>query len=46
MVRKLQEAHKQRGIIIINKKKSEYMIFGNREKEDLPLEDDYINWGR
>jgi hypothetical protein len=38
MVRKLQEAYEQRGIII-NKNKSEYLIFENNEKEDLPLED-------
>jgi hypothetical protein len=42
MVRKLQEAYQHRGLII-NKKKSEYMIFGNNEKEDLPLVDGYIS---
>jgi hypothetical protein len=42
MVRKLQEAYEQRGLII-NKKKSEYVIFGNNEKEGLPLEDDYVS---
>jgi hypothetical protein len=41
MIRKLQEAYEQRGLII-NKKKSEHMILGNNEKENLPLED-YIN---
>jgi hypothetical protein len=42
MVRKLQEAYEQRSLII-NTKKSEYMIFGNNEKEDLPLKDAYIS---
>jgi hypothetical protein len=40
MVRKLQEAYEQS--LITNKKKSEYMIFGNNGREDLPLEDDNI----
>jgi hypothetical protein len=42
MIRKLQEACEKR-CIIINKKKSEHMIFGSNEKEDLPLEDEYIS---
>jgi hypothetical protein len=42
VVRKLQDAHEHRGLII-NKRKSEYMIFGNNEKEYLPLEDNYIS---
>jgi hypothetical protein len=42
MVRKLQ-AYEQRGLLI-NNKKSKYVIFGNNEKEDLALDDDYI-WG-
>jgi hypothetical protein len=27
----------------INKKKSEYMVFGNNGKGNLPLEDDYVS---
>jgi hypothetical protein len=42
MGRKLQEAYEQSSLII-NKRKSEYMIFGNNEKEYLPLEDDHIS---
>jgi hypothetical protein len=42
MVRKLQEAYEQRGVIV-NTKKSEYMIFGNSEKEDVPLEDGCVS---
>jgi hypothetical protein len=41
MIRKLQEAYEQRGLII-NEKKSEYMTFGNNGNEELPLEDDYV----
>jgi hypothetical protein len=40
VVRKLQEAYEQRGLII-NTTKSECMMFGNNEKRDLPLKDDY-----
>jgi hypothetical protein len=40
--RKLQEARKQRGLII-NKEKSDYMIFGNNEKEELLPEDDCVS---
>jgi hypothetical protein len=39
---KLQEAYGQRDPII-NKNKSKYTIFGNNEKGDLALEDDYIS---
>jgi hypothetical protein len=42
MFRKLQEAYEQRGLII-NKKKSEYMIFGNNEEEELFLDDDNMS---
>jgi hypothetical protein len=42
MVRKPQEAYEQRGQII-NKRKCQCMIFGNNDKEDLPLEDNYIS---
>jgi hypothetical protein len=42
IVRKPQEAYEQRGLII-NKKNSEYVIFGNNKEENLPLEDDYIS---
>jgi hypothetical protein len=42
MVRKLQEAYEQR-VLTINIKNSELMIFGNNEKEDLPLDGDYIS---
>jgi hypothetical protein len=38
MIRKLQAAHEQRGLII-NKKKSQCMILGNNEEENLPVED-------
>jgi hypothetical protein len=42
MVRKLQDSYEQRSLII-NKRQSEYMIFGNNEKEDPPLENDYTS---
>jgi hypothetical protein len=42
MVMELQEVHEQKGPII-NRNKSEHTIFGNNEKKDLPLENDYIN---
>jgi hypothetical protein len=38
VVSKLQEAREHRGLIM-NKKKSEHMIFGNDEKQAVPLED-------
>jgi hypothetical protein len=41
VVRELQEAYKQRGLI--NKKKCKYIIFGNNEKKHLPLEDDCVS---
>jgi hypothetical protein len=42
MGRKVQKAYQQRGLIM-NKKKCEYMIFGNNEKEDLSLEVNYVS---
>jgi hypothetical protein len=41
-LREVQGVYKQR-VLIINEKKSEYIIFGNNKKGDISLQDYYIS---